>query len=135
MNFFSWLSSVVSVGSVAPKKAAPTPAVTVGGVAITMGQVVSAVKALPSAREVRSANLVHGKAHPPGRLRDEIGLDALAAAAVIDPALAPDIALIGAIAPFLIQGIASGVIKGDTDPIHDAQTTREFNPGDPAARL
>ena len=24
---------------------------------------------------------------------------------------------------------------GDPDPIHDAQTTRNYNPGDPAARL
>lgn len=36
---------------------------------------------------------------------------------------------------FLCNATKGLGIKGAADPIHDAQTTRTFNPGDPAARL
>lgn len=41
------------------------------------------------------------------------------------------IALFSALLPVIQQG----GIKGDPNPIQDAQTTRNFNPGDPAASL
>jgi hypothetical protein len=106
--------------------------ITAAGITITQNQVVAAYKALPSLEKALH-NLVHGTAH----LADyeTIGLDALSAAAVIDPALAPEITVISTLAPFLIQGYLVGDIGGDKDPIHDAQTSRNFQPGDPAARL
>jgi hypothetical protein len=119
----SFWDSIVGSGESAAKKVE---------VAFTKAQVASAYRALPSL-EKALLSVVHGTAH----LSDyeTIGLDALSAAAVIDPALAPEISLITTLAPFLIQGFLSGAIKGDPDPIHDAQTTRNFNPGDTAARL
>ena len=128
MSLSSWLSSILR--SAEPK--AVKDGISIDGVALTMGQLVSAVKAMPSLDKAL-VDLYHRNAG----LSDweVIGLDTLAAAAVVDPALAPEISLIAAIAPYLIQGFASGIIKGDPDPIHDAQTTRPFNPGDPAARL
>jgi hypothetical protein len=53
-----------------------------------------------------------------------VGLEAIPGLGLLLPLLAPAIAL----AVMNFQG-------GDPDPIHDAQTTRTFNPGDPAARL
>lgn len=45
-------------------------------------------------------------------------------------ALEDIIVLLSALLP-----LASGFVKGDPNPIQDAQTTRNFQPGDPAARL
>ena len=65
---------------------------------------------------------------------ETIGEDILKVAA-LDPALAAPAAVAAALLPFVVQGVASGAIRGDPNPILDAQTTRNFNPGDPAARL
>lgn len=102
------------------------------GVKVTAAQVVKAYRALPSL-EKALAHLVRGTAH----LHDyeTIGLDVLTAAAVIDPALAPDIMVIAALAPVLVGVFEVHPPHGDPDPIHNAQTTRNFNPGDTAARL
>lgn len=106
--------------------------ITAAGITITQNQLVAAYKALPSL-EKAILNLVHGTAH----LADyeTISLDALSAAAVIDPNLAPEIMVISTLAPFLIEGFVTGDIGGAKHPIQDAQTTRNFNPMDPAARL
>jgi len=131
----TWLSSFVSPAATAVENtgiAITSKGLIAAGVTVSVGQIVSAVKALPSL-EKALLNLVHGTAG----LADyeTIGLDTLSAAAVIDPALAPDISVIIAVAPFLIGAIETGVIKADPNPIQDAQTSRNFQPGDPAARL
>lgn len=109
-----------------------TSGLTVDGTTVTVGQVASAIKALPALTKALE-DLYHGTASFADY--EAIGLDVLTAAAIIDPALAPEVSLISALAPLMIQGFASGLIKGDPDPIHDAQTTRNFDPGDPDARL
>jgi len=55
-------------------------------------------------------------------------------AAVVGVAVTP---VLGELLPILVPALIVAVVEfkgGDQDPIHDAQTTRAFNPGDPAAR-
>jgi hypothetical protein len=128
---FGWLTrESAHVTAVIPKQ------VTVGkGITVTRGQAVSALKGVP-AFVAAVKHLVEGTA----TMADDelIGKDVLAVAAAIastNPEAAAAVGLAAILAPLIIEGIASGVIKGDPDPIHDAQTTRNYNPGDPAARL
>jgi hypothetical protein len=54
-----------------------------------------------------------------------IGEDGLAALAILFPATAPLDALASValkLAPVVSALVASGVIRGDADPVHDAQT-------------
>ena len=131
----SWFSSLFSGEVASAEKAGVTitaKGVNALGVTVSVGQIVSALKALPTLEKALS-NLVHGTAHMADY--ETIGLDTLSAFAVIDPEYAPQIGIIVAVAPFLIGAVETGVIKPDQDPEVDAQTSRNFQPGDPAARL
>ena len=99
---------------------------------LTVGQVNDAIAGIPALYTALS-DIVSGK----GSASDVevIAGDALTVASLADPAIAPTLSVAAALLPVAISMIQSGGIKGDTSPIQDGQTTRNFDPGDPAARL
>lgn len=118
-----------------PRAQAPalTQSVTQGAPSLlTVGAVRAALAGLP-ALGIALSDIVHGAA----TLNDVevLSEDALSVASLADPALAPVLSVAASLIPVAFPLIASGGIKGDPNPIADAQTTRNFNPGDPAARL
>jgi hypothetical protein len=132
---WAWLGRVAKAALDAATGATPASAsaaiVQAGPISLTWAEVKAAGGALPALASAIE-NILAGQ----GAAADYelVGEDALKLAA-LDPALAPAAAVAAALLPFVIEGYASGLIRGDPDPIRDAQTTRNFNPGDPAARL
>lgn len=102
------------------------------GVPLTVGDIKAAMGGLP-ALGVALSDIVRGTATMSDA--EVIGEDILAGAALADPALAPVLSVAATLLPYALNFIGSGAIKPDPNPIQDAQTTRNFNPGDPAARL
>lgn len=90
------------------------PAVTIGKLILTGGQ----VRALYDV----AAHLVTGTANVPDEeaIADIVIDAALMAAGPVVATLAAPAA--EALAGLIIEGIASGAIRGDPDPVHDAQT-------------
>ena len=119
MSFWSDLGAVIGkavAASMSGKTTAPI-LTTKGGATFTVGQAKAALAAGPAFLAALE-DIVTGA----GTLADveTIGEDALAAAGILDPALAPIFSL-GAVAlPLLLNGIASGAIVGDPDPEVDA---------------
>lgn len=129
---FSWLSSLFSKAETEAASAGVSvtaAGVNAVGITVTKAQVIAAYGALPSLSVALKA-IIHGSGH----LQDyeTVTLDILAASAVIDPALAPEIGVLTKLAPYLIGAAMGGLIKGDPNPIEDAQTSHNFNPMDPA---
>lgn len=102
---------------------------------ITAGQIITAVIGLSS---IDRTALDGAVASHLGNIQDDAAVaeDVLAILTPIFPeagVIAEIIALLVALYPI---AKALGVeVHPDTNPMQDAQTTRNFNPGDPAARL
>jgi hypothetical protein len=129
----SWTDAITSWALSKLLPANPTTVIaTVATGKLTVGDVRKALSGIP-ALGIALSDIVHGTA----TLSDVtvLGEDALSVASLADPALAPVLGVAAALLPIVLSGIASGAIKGDPNPITDAQTTRNYQPGDPAARL
>lgn len=137
----TWLSAIgAAVEGIVTKSlsgSAAAPITTIGAGTITVGQARSALAGAPSLISALQ-HIVDGTA----TLADgeTVANDILCIAAAIDPALIPAVAVVTALEPFVNDLVSAGFFKGMTvtgepDPIHDAQVTRELNPGDPAGRL
>ena len=129
----SWTDAITSWALSKLLPATPTTVITtIGTGKLTVGDVRKALSGLP-ALGIALSDIVHGTA----TMSDVtvLGEDALSVASLADPELAPVLGVAAALLPIVLSGIASGAIKGDPNPITDAQTTRNYQPGDPAARL
>ena len=124
----NWLLSKLPASPTAVVATVPIGA----GVALTVGDIKAAMGGLP-ALGIALSDIVRGTATMSDA--EVLGEDALTVVSLADPALAPVLSVAAALLPYALNFIASGAIKGDPNPIQDAQTTRNFNPGDPAARL
>ena len=124
----NWILSKLPASPTAVVATVPVGA----GVPLTVGDIKAAMGGLP-ALGVALSDIVRGTATMSDA--EVIGEDILAGAALADPALAPVLSVAATLLPYALNFIGSGAIKPDPNPIQDAQTTRNFNPGDPAARL
>ena len=131
----TWYTSVSNwlLGKLPASPTAVVATVPIGaGVPLTAGNVRDALSGLP-ALGIALSDIVRGTATMSDV--EVIGEDVLTVASLADPALAPVLSVASALLPYALNFIASGAIKPDPNPIQDAQTTRNFNSGDPAARL
>jgi hypothetical protein len=118
MSFWSSVGAVISRAVVSSLSgSASTPLVTKGGITFTVGEAKAALAAAPTFLVALEA-IVTGA----GTLADveTLGEDALAAAGMLDPELAPVFGLAAFALPLLLNGVASGAIVGDPDPERDA---------------
>ena len=113
-SLWSAARDIAAAALSAHPETAAAPAVTVGRVTLT-GAEVRALYAVASHLVTRTANVADAEAVA------EITIDA--ALSAVAPGLAElAIPAANALADLLLEGIASGTIHGDPDPIHDAQT-------------
>jgi hypothetical protein len=108
------------------------PIATVGRTTFTVGQWKAAYAAAPKFI-LALGRMVSGTATRADY--ETVGLDVLSAAGMADPEIEPFLAVASWLTPEVVRLIASGAIRGDPNPMTDAQTKRSYDPGDPAARL